>query len=348
MSKANRFGLPREIPDKVKREIRRRSKFACVICRAGIFDYEHIEPQYHDATIHDPENICCLCTACHAKVSRGHYSKAYVKEKYNEVQAANPSLLRPPFDQLDFHEGKAEIRLGGLAYGSGLTTIIKYHGVELVSISPTYLSDVVGINALFMDDDGNETLRISDNVWHGSLKAWDTEVIGPRIMVRKRKGQFSLKLRLEPPGKIIIEKLDMRVADAHILVSERSYALGRYHRDDKLFWFHASMVDMATPLPGAAAIEFLAYEEAESRDQQWNGRGQRLATEDNLFVLQTGLGVADKSLGIIVGSNCLDFAISELASGGPHSLSTMRRIVIKHPEQVCRYIGTGNLEQKDH
>ncbi len=56
----------------------------------------------------------------------------------------------------------------------------------------------------------------------------------------------------------------MRVADAHILVSERSHALGRYYRDDKLFWFHASMADMVTPLPGAAAIEFLTYEEAES------------------------------------------------------------------------------------
>jgi len=244
----NKHGLPRDIPVPIKREIRQRSKFGCVICRAGIFDYEHIDPEYSDATMHDPDDICCLCTGCHAKVTRGHFSKAYVRRKYNEVEAADVTIIPPPFDGLDFHDGKAELRIGGISYDPGVTSVVRYHGSQIFSVSPSDGVGTAGINALFLDDEGKETLRISDNVWQGAIKAWDTEVVGPRIMVRKRRGVFALALRLEPPGRIVIEKLDMRIADAHILVSEQSYAVGRYYDDDKVNWFHANMPHMGSPL----------------------------------------------------------------------------------------------------
>lgn len=192
-----------------------------------------------------------------------------------------------------------------------------------------------------MDDDGEETLKILGNVWHGALKAWDTEVVGSRIKVRKRKGVFSLVLRLEPPGRIVIEKLDMRVADAHMLVSEQSYAVGRYYEDNKINWCHANMVHMGGPLPGASAIEFLTPFEAEWRDQKWNGRGQRLATADNAIVMQTGLGATNKRMGIIVGANCLKFGMGAFACGGPRPIKKMRQLVFNEPDRVAEYIGTG-------
>ncbi|ULB12518.1 hypothetical protein ORIO_22345 (plasmid) [Cereibacter azotoformans] len=339
----NKHGLPRDIPDPIKRIIRQRSKFGCVICRAGIFDYEHFDPDYSDATTHDPDAICCLCTACHAKVTRGHFSKAYVRKKYSEVNAANVADVPPPFDSLDFHEGKAELKLGGISYDSGVAAVVKYHGDEIFSISPSHGADTPGINAIFLDDNGKETLRILNNVWQGAIQAWDTEVVGPRIKVRKRKGALSLALRLEPPGRIVIEKLDMRVADAHILVSEQSYALGRYYDDHKLNWFHADMVHIGAPLPGASAIEFLTYFEAEWRDQKWNGRGQRLATADSNMVMQTGLGVANKRMGIIVGANCLKFGMASFSSGGPRPIEKMRQVVFNRPDRVAEYIGRGAL-----
>ena len=336
----NKHGLPRDIPAPIKRKIRQRSKFGCVICRAGIFDYEHIDPEHSEATTHDPDDICCLCTACHAKVTRGHFSKAYVRKKYKEVEAADVREVPPPFDGLDFHDGKAELKIGGISYDPGVTAVVKYHGNEIFSISPSE-SDMAGINALFLDDDGKESLKILDNVWHGAVEAWDTEVVGPRIMVRKRKGVFALVLRLEPPGRIVIEKLDMRVGDAHILVSEQSYAVGRYYDEKNINWFHANMVHMGAPLPGASAIEFLTYFEAEWRDQIWNGRGQRLATADDAIVMQTGLGAANKRMGIIVGANCLKFGIGTFACGGPRPIKTMRQVVFNKPDRVAEYIGTG-------
>ena len=338
---ANKHGLPRDIPDSIKRQIRQRSKFGCVICRAGIYDFEHIDPEYGDAKNHNPGEICCLCTSCHAKVTRGHFSKAYVRKKYNEVQAADITEIPPPFGELDFHDGKAELKIGGISYDPGVNTVVKYHGKEIFSISPSNGTDSAGINAIFLDDVGNDTLQISNNVWLGAIEAWDTEVIGPRIKVRKRRGVFSLVLRLEPPSRIIIEKLDMRVADAHILVSEQSHALGRYSDEKNIYWFHANMVHMGAPLPGASAIEFLTYFEAEWRDQKWNGHGKRMATADGMNVMQTGLGVTNKRMGIIVGANCLKFGIGSLAFGGPRPAKKMRQVLFKDPDNVCKYIATG-------
>ena len=40
----NRHGLSRHIPASVTREVRQRSKFGCVMCRIGFYEYEHINP----------------------------------------------------------------------------------------------------------------------------------------------------------------------------------------------------------------------------------------------------------------------------------------------------------------
>lgn len=340
---SNRHGLPRDIPDPIRREIRQRSKFGCVICRSGIYDYEHIDPEFTDATRHDPDDICCLCTSCHAKVTRGHFSKAYVRSKYKEVEAAALADVPAPFDYLDFHNGKAELKIGGISYDAGLTSIVKYHGEEFFSVSPSIGASTAGINATFLDDAGAQTLKIVDSIWSGAVGAWDTEVVGPRIKVRKKRGIFSLILRLEPPGRIVIEKLDMRMADAHILASEHSHAFGRYGGDSSIYWFHANMVHMGAPLPEASAIEFLTSFEAEWRDQKWNGRGKRLATADNQIVMQTGLGVANKRMGIVVGANCLSFGIGSFSCGGPRSIEKMREMVFRKPDRLAEFIGTGHL-----
>lgn len=57
--------------------------------------------------------------------------------------------------------------------------------------------------------------------------------------------------------------------------------------------------------------------------------------------MQTGLGVANKPMGIIAGANCLKFGMGQFASGGPRPLSKMRRAVFSNPDKVAQFIGTG-------
>ncbi len=92
----NKYGLKRSIPAEVKREVRKRCGFGCVICGNGIDDYEHVDPPFKDAKEHDPNGIALLCPNCHAKKTRGFgsanivcnalkkpfcFSKGYTAEK---------------------------------------------------------------------------------------------------------------------------------------------------------------------------------------------------------------------------------------------------------------------------
>ena len=87
MAEVNQHGLSRYIPADVRRDVRHRSKFGCVVCRRGFYQYEHIDPPFEDAESHDPDHICCLCGSCHDSVTRGHLSKAMVIAAYRKVQA---------------------------------------------------------------------------------------------------------------------------------------------------------------------------------------------------------------------------------------------------------------------
>nr|WP_319387518.1 HNH endonuclease signature motif containing protein [uncultured Roseibium sp.] len=336
----NRHGLGRKISKKIQRTVRKRCKFGCVICRAAVFHYEHITPEFKDAHKHDADNICCLCGSCHEKVNRKQFSKKFVLQEYQRIQKSRDDEVQAPFDFLDFSNGKAELKIGGIAYDPGVRCIFKYHGRPVLSAAPGD-SDVPGaINATFLDCEGRQTLRIKNNVWEGAIDAWDTEVTGSRISVRKRKGQFSLRLRLEAPGRIVVERLDMRFNDAIILASEHTHALGRQLATGQICWFHATMVHMGAPLRKASAIEFVHPGEIERRDLKLVGSGKRLASENNLVVAQTGLGVTYKPIGVIVGAGCANFGLAEFAVGASASLEEMRKCVFERPNSVAEFIAT--------
>ena len=57
----NKFELSRTIPEPIKRQIRQDSGFGCVICGLGIIQYEHVDPEFHLAKIHDPSKMTLLC-----------------------------------------------------------------------------------------------------------------------------------------------------------------------------------------------------------------------------------------------------------------------------------------------
>ena len=69
-SVTNKYGLSRNIPEDVKLAVRQACGFGCVVCGMSIIEYEHIDPPFHDATVHDPTKIALLCATCHGNVSK--------------------------------------------------------------------------------------------------------------------------------------------------------------------------------------------------------------------------------------------------------------------------------------
>ena len=334
----NKNGLNRYIPESVQREVRRRSKFGCVICREALTVYEHIIPTFADATEHNPENICLLCGTCHSAVTNGHRSKASVFATYKRIQSQSAEEAGHPKGWLEFHQNSAELVIGGLRYMPMVKTILRYHGEDLIRIVPGDGERPDTISAAFYDQNGQRTLELCENTWQASVDSWDVDLRGSRITVRMDPKHIALQLRLDPPGRIVIEHLDMRINDAHILVSETNYAVGRYLDDENIFWTSVN-VRINGASEHAAAIELTTPDELKWRILFANGAGTGLGTVGGDYVILGGVGCLVVPLGISIASRCGSFHLLREACGAK-PLSDMRAMLKKDQESFVRYIGT--------
>jgi len=342
MVEVNKHGLSRYIPAHVKREVRQRSKFGCIICRCGLYQYEHIDPLFMQAKEHNPECICCLCGSCHEKVTRGHISKELVKAAYSRIQKQPMKMVEPPVGPLDFHDGNVELVIGGLVYSPAVRTILRYNGSDLIRIFPSTHSDEPGrISAILTDDKGVIVLRLEKNEWIGSLHSWDIEIVGQQLTIRRKNKRIVLQIRLDPPGRIVVEHLDMRIHDSHIIATEKAYAVGRYFPNKSVNWVYVD-IRIHKSSPFGVAIEFTDPKVLAERDIRFSSKAQELATYDRNLVLNANVGILVKPIGVAIASFCGEFDIGSVAVG-IQNIDEMRQILLNHPEKIGEFIGTGKI-----
>lgn len=202
----NQHGLSRDIPEGVKRQIRQRDGFGCVVCGRAIYDYEHIAPEFSDAREHSSQGILLLCSEHHSLKTRGLLSKETILAAAQNPRAKQHGFSFGPFD---IGAAPPTIRLGTLTVRN-VQTLIEILGEPIFSIRPPNESGLPFlINACLRDRDGEIILHIVDNEWRTPCENWDVEIEGPRITIRKKLGDILLQLRSEPPHQLVIERLDM-------------------------------------------------------------------------------------------------------------------------------------------
>jgi hypothetical protein len=232
----NKFGLSRNIPEGIQREVRFRSKNGCVNCRRGIFQYEHIDPEFSEAKIHDPNLICLLCGSCHDKVTRGLLTKQTVLLKYQEVQNSSP---QEPHDFFDLVGENPKVLIGGLITSATPKVIFEVDGHSIFRISGKQGEEPAGIHAIFSDGRGNHIFSIAGNRWEGPSQMYDLDTQGRVLEVRLPNGNISLRLKYGSPDQISVDHIDMRFGSWHLLASEHDLAIGRYTGiDNNLIWMH--------------------------------------------------------------------------------------------------------------
>lgn len=225
----NKHNLNRDIPAPIKREVRQRSKFGCVICRCGIYEYEHIIPEFNDAKIHDASKICLLCGQCHNKVTKGMLSKDTVLKKYYDIQLL--SEINSPWESFDLNTDNIVIKVGSCIFKYA-KDIIKFNNQTILSINPpedgSYFPTISGI---FTNAGGEEIFKINKNEWAGPTKYWDIEVCGKEIVIRSGPRKVALKIKVNPPCEIEIVTLDIKINNCHLLCKNGSFSLGRVGSD---------------------------------------------------------------------------------------------------------------------
>jgi len=207
MAVTNKHGLSRSIGAEVKRLIRQQCGFGCVICCSSIWDYEHIDPTFENATRHDATAMALLCPNHHREVTSGRISKQTVASHRKAPCSINSGEIGSIFD---LGVTTPSLQFGGL-HIQGCPVPIK--------VGPDPLFEVKGgeepgspfrLSGNFYNSKGNPSLQIIDNEWKVfSNEVWDLNIEGPVITIRDEKGTISLCLRMDPPHRIIVEKLNM-------------------------------------------------------------------------------------------------------------------------------------------
>lgn len=203
----NKYGLTRgSLSAETKRKIRQSSGFGCVLCGLGIYQYEHVDPEFNEATEHDPEKMTLLCPGCHHKVTSKMVSKATVK-----VGMLRPKCKEVGYSREHFDIGSDEpyLKISGMYFKSTSIPIL-VKDTPLLQVTP---GDAPGepfrISGFFTDSIGKISLRIENNEWMARATNWDVEVIGPTIKIREGHGKVHLVLTADPPYGLIVTKISM-------------------------------------------------------------------------------------------------------------------------------------------
>ena len=89
MQSKNKHGLDRQIPNRIKCEVRKRCGSGCVVCGDASATYEHFFPPFQEALEHCAEGITLLCNRHKIGESPDMLSREQVA-----VFDANPFCIR--------------------------------------------------------------------------------------------------------------------------------------------------------------------------------------------------------------------------------------------------------------
>lgn len=214
-SEKNIYGLTREIPEDVKRIVRRECGFGCAICGLAIAQYDHFDPPFKKAKEHNPAGIVALCGSCHDRKSRGFWSDEKVAKARKNPVTFQVGYSRDAFDlQSPFVLGL------GSSLISNVSTIIRTEEGErwFVIEDTEFPGGPVRLSALFFDKDGQVSLEIRGNEWRCFSGQWDLDVVGKTITVRRRPKDIALELVVDPPHVIRLTRLVMQKGDLGITI----------------------------------------------------------------------------------------------------------------------------------
>lgn len=251
MADQNSFGLSRYIPDPIKREVRERCGFGCVVCGSAIVDYEHFNPEFKDAKAHDAAGIILLCPLHHrakgAFIARDTIAKA----------AENPFCKGKGFawNVLDLQSATTHI---GPFTAQNCEVVLKIQAVPVIWFSPPEMEGGPNrLNLVVRSRDGSDLVQIVDNVWSVSASADDVNLTSGNISglleVKDEDGPV-FKARITPPDEIEIEVYRSWIGGHHYGVGRDTHGCPVVSRNGQLIFGEGSVGNLAINCHAAASI----------------------------------------------------------------------------------------------
>ena len=214
------MGTRPDIPDPIKREVRQRCGFGCVICGLPVYEYDHMVG-WAETERHQADEITLLCSQHHAEKTRGLRTR-------EQIQAA---------DAKPFNRQRGISAPFGLSLDASEPPVIRM-GSNWIT-SPDDMTEAVVIDdflifgfrregsqlylRLIVFNEYNQCeLVIEDNVLVASTGVWDIQFEGQVLKVRRAARDIILQLRFEPPSTVRLERASLVYNGVLIEVKENA------------------------------------------------------------------------------------------------------------------------------
>jgi hypothetical protein len=194
----------RNIPEGVKREVRQRCGFGCVICGLPLYEYEHME-EWALVKRHVAEEITLLCSMHHDEKTKGLRSIDSVR-----LANANPISLRknsssPYFYPIQPDDIKIRIGTNHFYFDKDSTTN-QMIVISIASLPIVWFNFEDGhllLNLSIYDENNDLALSIRDNEMIYTAKSWDIEFVGTTLTIRSALRKITLVLDVSAEKKLI-------------------------------------------------------------------------------------------------------------------------------------------------
>lgn len=195
------------IPPEMKREIRQRCGFGCVICGMPLYEYEHML-EWAEVQRHVAEEITLLCRQHHGEKTNGLLPKDDViaanKNPYNkQTGISKQHLLHYSGQTVRLRAADSCFEYNTLPNGAFFAPLV-VDGLPLVGFRVE--QGELLLNFIAFDEFNKPIIQIVDNELIYDTTQWDIEWVAQTLTIREGRGRILLELVFSPPSEIEIRK----------------------------------------------------------------------------------------------------------------------------------------------
>jgi trigger factor len=196
----------RDIPEPIKREVRQKCGFGCVICGKPIWQYDHIE-EFADVQEHKLDNIVLLCPDHHADKTSGRLSKEVIR-RFAAAPANVGKDETAPYRPLMLAQSP-QVEIGSNVWEwqcdptqDGEVILLMIANVRIVGLALE--NGFLLLNVLFKDHSGNVILEIDRGEMKVSTGVWDYRFEGRLLTINSAARHISLQMQFSERGVNIV------------------------------------------------------------------------------------------------------------------------------------------------
>ncbi|MGN6525788.1 MAG: HNH endonuclease signature motif containing protein [Burkholderiaceae bacterium] len=201
----------------MKRAVRQRCGFGCVICGVGFIEYDHFDPEFADAQEHNPDGIVLLCPHHHALKTK---NPAWLPLDDLRAASKQPHAVRAGYSEWQYPSGRQPPTVSfGEVTCKNVGTVFEVNGQSILSIRPP--SEPGGkylLSAFLVNADATEMIEIIDNEARTSTENWDMTIEGATIKVWTACRSVALVMRITENQDLTIDELEMTYRGVEISI----------------------------------------------------------------------------------------------------------------------------------